>query len=189
MIPAPRWWRFLHLAVLRPVLTVVALVCVYYLLPVDQRLSAWTAVGFACGLGVVAALVVGEVRMILRSPFPTLQGIQALALIVPLFLIVFADVYYVLARVPATFGQTLSRTDALYFAVTVFSTVGFGDIAPVSAGARAVVTTQMVADLLVLGVVLRVILGAVRSGRSRDQQRGDQNGERERQPGDLIRRG
>lgn len=160
-------WRTLHLAVLRPLLTVTALLCLYYLLPVDQGLRAWTVATFACGLAVVVLLVAGEVRLILRSPFPTWQGVQALALIVPLFLLLFADVYYVLAHDrPGSFGTGLTRTDALYFAVTVFATVGFGDIAPVSAAARALVTLQMVADLVVLGVALRVIVTAVRHRRS-----------------------
>jgi voltage-gated potassium channel len=160
-------WRFVHLAVLRPLLTVTALLCLYYLLPVDQALGPWTVAVFAGGLSVVILLVVGEVRMILRSPFPAWQGIQALALIVPLFLLLFADVYYVLGHDRlAAFGSALSRTDALYFTVTVFATVGFGDIAPVSAGARVLVTLQMVADLVVLSVVLRVIVTAVRHRRS-----------------------
>jgi hypothetical protein len=160
-------WRFVHLAVLRPLLTVTALVCLYYLLPVDQGLRPWTAAAFTAGLAVVVLLVAGEVRMILRSPFPAWQGVQALALIVPLFLLLFADGYYVLAQDrPGSFGTGLTRTDALYFAVTVFTTVGFGDIAPVSTAARVLVTLQMVADLVVLGVVLRVIVTAVRHRRS-----------------------
>lgn len=166
-------WRFVHLAVLRPLLTVTALVCLYYLLPVDQGLRPWTAVVFAAGLAVVVLLVVGEVRTILRSPFPAWQGVQALALIVPLFLLLFADGYYVLAQDgPGAFGTALTRTDALYFAVTVFATVGFGDITATTQAARLVVTAQMIIDLIIIGLGARVILGAVTRGRQRRAPQG-----------------
>jgi voltage-gated potassium channel len=102
--------------------------------------------------------------MIARATHPGWQGAQALALVIPLFLLVFAQAYFLLARhVPGSFTGALSRTDALYFVVTVFATVGFGDIAPVSAAARVLVTVQMIGDLLVVGVALKVILAAVRS--------------------------
>jgi hypothetical protein len=55
----------------------------------------------------------------------------------------------------------------LYFTITVFSTVGFGDIVPVTDGARVATMVQMVGDLLVVGLVLRVMLGAVKAGRER----------------------
>ena len=45
------------------------------------------------------------------------------------------------------FGEHLSHTDGPYFAVTVFSTVGFGDITAKTEGARLAVTGQMIADL------------------------------------------
>jgi len=67
---------------------------------------------------------------------------------------------------PANFNtHPLTRTDALYFAVTVVSTVGFGDIVPVSQSARLVVTVQMLLDLLALGLVVRAFLGAVQFAR------------------------
>ena len=50
--------------------------------------------------------------------------------------------------------------------MTLFSTVGLGDIAPVSEAARAVVTVQMVADLIVIAVVVRLIFGAARGSAS-----------------------
>jgi hypothetical protein len=73
------------------------------------------------------------------------------------------------AAQPAAFTEPMSRTDALYFTVTVFATVGFGDISAVSTAARIVVTLQMIADLLLLGLVLRAVLDAVRRGRGRQQ--------------------
>ena len=63
------------------------------------------------------------------------------------------------------FTEPLTRTDALYFAVTVFSTVGFGDITAKTEAARLVVTGQMIADLIVIGLGLKVIVGAVKRGR------------------------
>jgi voltage-gated potassium channel len=55
----------------------------------------------------------------------------------------------------------LSRTDGLYFTVTVFATVGFGDITPRSELARIVTTTQMLFGLVAFGLIVRTLLGAV----------------------------
>jgi hypothetical protein len=49
----------------------------------------------------------------------------------------------------------------MYFTVTVFTTVGFGDITATSQLARALVTVQMLLDLIVIGLVIRVFFGAV----------------------------
>ncbi|MFD2416066.1 potassium channel family protein [Amycolatopsis pigmentata] len=155
-------WRFLWLAVARPAITVVALIVLYYYLPVDKKLDVWGTLFLVAGLSLVVAMIVWQVRLIALSPYPALQGVQALAIIVPLFLLVFANVYYIMEHdLPGSFTKHLTRTDALYFVVTVFSTVGFGDITAATQVARVLVTIQMVADLLVLGVVLRVIVSAV----------------------------
>ena len=46
-----------------------------------------------------------------------------------MLLLVFASVYVQIeTSQPNSFSETLSRTDALYFTVTVFATVGFGDM-------------------------------------------------------------
>src|SRR5262244_2472315 len=86
---------------------------------------------------------------------------------VPLFLLLFAWAYFTMANNnPGNFNtHPLTRTDALYFTVTVFSTVGFGDIVPVSQSARLVVTVQMLLDLLALGLVVRAFVGAVQFAR------------------------
>ena len=51
--------------------------------------------------------------------------------------------------------------DALYFTVTVFTTVGFGDIVPKTEIARVATTLQMLVGILAIGVVAKILLGAV----------------------------
>jgi voltage-gated potassium channel len=79
---------------------------------------------------------------------------EALATTVDWFLLLFASAYVTMANAnPASFStHPLTRTDALYFTVTAFATVGFGDITAVSQSARLIVTGQMMLDLLVLGL-------------------------------------
>ena len=48
----------------------------------------------------------------------------------------------------------------------MFSTVGFGDITAKTETARLVVTGQMISDLIILGLAIKVIVGAVRHGRA-----------------------
>ena len=159
-------------AALRAVGSTAGLVAIYYLLPLD-RSSTWVAVTMlAIGLAVLIALVAFQVRWIITSPFPGLRGVEALATSIPLFLLLFASTYVVLATISASnFSEPLTRTDALYFTVTVFSTVGFGDITAKTEAARLVVTGQMIADLITIGLAVKVILGAVKQGRQQQPAR------------------
>ncbi|WP_223165865.1 potassium channel family protein [Lentzea indica] len=150
-------------AVVRPAATVGVLLLVYYRLPMDQPEDGYTVLRLVSALLLVFLVFWWQVRLIGRSSRPGWQGVQALALVIPLFLLVFAQACFLLAwHQPGSFTVSLSRTDALYFVVTVFATVGFGDIAPVSTAARVLVTVQMVGNLLVVGVALKVVLAAVR---------------------------
>ena len=119
------------------------------------------------GLAAFVALVAFQVRLIIRSRFPGLRAAEALGTSVPFFLLLFASTYVVLAALSVSnFGGYLSHTDGLYFTVTVFSTVGFGDITAKTETARLVVTGQMITDLIILGLAIKVIVGAVRHGRA-----------------------
>ena len=83
-----------------------------------------------------------------------------------LFLLLFAAIYFVMERAsPASFSHHLTRTDSLYFTVTTFSTVGYGDITAASEAARLLVTVQMILDLLALGLGIRVFVGVVQLAR------------------------
>ena len=81
-------------------------------------------------------------------------------------MLLFAATYVVMATMSASsFGERLTHTDGLYFTVTVLSTVGFGDITAKTEAARLVVTGQMIADLVILAVAIKIIVGAVSRGR------------------------
>jgi len=64
-----------------------------------------------------------------------------LATTAPLFLLLFATSYFLMTQADADSfsAHPLTRTDTLYFTVTVFATVGFGDISPASQAARLLV--------------------------------------------------
>ena len=68
---------------------------------------------------------------------------------------------------PTSFGGHLTHTDGLYFTTTVFSTVGFGDITAKTETARLVVTGQMITDLIIYGLAIKVFVRAVRRGQQR----------------------
>jgi voltage-gated potassium channel len=155
-------------SLLRATLTSTVLVVLYYRLPLTGALEASTVALLLAGLALFAGVITWQVRAILRSRYPGLRAIEALAAAIPLFLLVFAAAYVKLAAAqPQAFSEPLNRTDALYFTVTVFSTVGFGDITPQTQPARVMTTVQMLGDLLVVGLVLRVMLGAVKAGLQR----------------------
>jgi voltage-gated potassium channel len=167
-LPTAKRRRLIFWTVLRTLLSTTVLVVLYYVLPLDEPWNGDTAVRILIGLLVFAGIAVWQVRTIAGARYPAVKAIEALGLIVPLYLLLFASTYFVMERASAAnFTQPLTRTDALYFAVTVFSTVGFGDIAAKSEAARVVLIVQMLGDLALLGAGARVLLGAVRRGQQR----------------------
>ncbi len=164
-------------AVLRGLVATIVLVVLYYLLPLDRPWDTGTAVRLLIGLPVFAGLAVWQVRAIAGSRYPGLRAAEALGLIIPLYLLLFASTYFLMERASAVnFTQPLTRTDALYFSVTVFGTVGFGDITAKSETARIVLIVQMLADLALLGAGAQVLLGAVHRGQQRKSGTGAGDG-------------
>jgi hypothetical protein len=154
--------------VLRVMGSVIGLFVLYYLLPLDRASEPAAVTMLVIGLVGFVTLVCFQVRWIIRSRFPGLRAVEVMATSIPFFLLLFASTYVVLAATsPRSFGGPLSHTDGLYFTVTTFSTVGFGDITAKTETARLVVTGQMLADLIVLGVALKIIVGAVKRGQQR----------------------
>jgi voltage-gated potassium channel len=153
----------------RAFLTSALVIVLYFLLPLrpDHPASYLWLCG---GLLLVGVLVVWHVLKIMAARHPRLRAIEAVATTLPLYLILFSTVHYLLGQnQPDSYSQPLSRMDALYFVVTVFATVGFGDIVPTSETARIVTTVQMVLNLVFVGVIARVLLGAMQEGLRRQR--------------------
>lgn len=158
-------------AVLHSTVSVCLLVAAYYVAPLDRPLDRGTVLLFGGALLLFGVLVAHQVRGILRSPRPRLRAIRALIVGVPLLIVVFAATYCTVDTQQAgAFSEPLSRTDGLYFTVTVFATVGFGDITPVTELARGLVTVQMLVGLLTVGVIAKVVFGAVQVAEGRQSQ-------------------
>ena len=165
-LPAAKRRRLITLGLLRASTATAALVTVYYLLPLDRLAGAPLGLSLAVGLLTLASMTAYQVRAIIRARYPGIRAIEALAVTAPLFLLLFAATYALMAQAdPDNFNvNALTRTDSLYFTVTVFATVGFGDITATSQTGRLIVTAQMILDLIVLGLGIRVFLGAVQRG-------------------------
>jgi voltage-gated potassium channel len=169
VVPGPIRQHLDLTMVLRTLAMVTLLVVAYYQAPLDRPLTVGTALLFGVVLLFLAWVLVVEVRGILASSKPMLRAIRTLVVGLPLFLVVFAATYETIdGQQPDAFSESLNRTDGLYFTVTTFATVGYGDIAPVTQLARIVVTFQMLIGLVTVGIIAKVILGAVQLARERN---------------------
>jgi hypothetical protein len=155
--------RLFWSVVLRVVLISLVLLLGYFLLPVGIDRTAFGAVVLFGGIALLVVVTAHQLRRILNAEHPQLRAVEAVATVLPLFLVVFAYTYVWMSKSdPANFSQPIGRIDGLYFVVTVLTTTGFGDITPTTSGARVIVTVQMLLDLVLIGVVAKLIVGASR---------------------------
>lgn len=159
--------RIVALGLGRAFVATAVLVTIYYVLPLDRATRIPLPVTLAIALVVLLGVTIWWIRIVIRAPYPGLRAVEALATTVPLFLLLFAATYYLIAGSdPDSFNTaSLTRTDTLYFTITVFSTVGFGDISAASQSTRLLVSAQMILDVIILGLGIQVLLGAVRQAR------------------------
>ncbi len=150
--------RLLITIIVRSTITVVLLFAAYYALPATGSNEGPDWAWLLLVLAAFAVVVAVQLPAILKSKHPGARAVESLALVVPLFLLVFSRMYLSQSLSdPASFSEPLDHNTALYFTVTVFATVGFGDITPVATPLRMVVTVQMLLNLVVLGAVIKLI--------------------------------
>ena len=160
--------RALVWSVVRIVATGVAMLVFYFIIPFRDVTAADTMLRLIGGVLLIAVAIAWQVRSISRSDQPLLRSVEAVGLSFWLLVIVFSIVYVSLSTTnPRAFSEPLNEVGGLYFTMSVLSTVGFGDISALSDAARIVVIVQIVLDLLLLGVVVRLLLGAGKAAAAR----------------------
>lgn len=148
---------------LRSVGIVALTLAAYGLSPGRLEASGDVVLRLLAELALIAAAIVLAVRSVWRSEFPILRAVETLTVVISVLVVGFASVYLLgSGSDPNAFNEPLDHTGALYFAVTTATTVGYGDISPVSGPARIIVMIQMVTNVVVLGVVARLLLGTAR---------------------------
>jgi voltage-gated potassium channel len=147
---------------LRLALLVTALVLLYALLPFTDADEWW--IGAVVGILAIIGLVpftIRRVRAIRTAEHPLLVALDGLVLLLTLTILGFAGIYLTINRGGDQFSGLDTRLDAVYFTVTTFATVGFGDIVAIGQKARGAVLSQMIVDVLVIGVAAKVFIGAL----------------------------
>ena len=163
--------RLIARGLLRALASTAVLVALYFLVPLAVIDAVPLVVWLGAALLVLLGVITWQLRAITRSAHPRVRAIQSLAVTAPLYLLLFATTYFMMSSAESEHftSADLTRLDALYFTVTIFATVGFGDISPASQDARLLVMVQMILNLLVLGAGIKVFVGAVQR-RRKDQE-------------------
>lgn len=146
------------------VLAWVLIIGAFCLLPIGHESGLRAVLRLGADVALVGVVFAWQIRRISVAELPELRAIEALGIVVVVFLVAFSAIYLAMSHQSAsTFSQPLDHVQALYFAVTIFSTVGFGDITPKTDVARVVVSAQMLLDLVIIGAVVRLLFNAARS--------------------------
>ena len=156
------------LVVARLALLLALMFGAYFLIPAKQASDGSDWPWLLLELLAFGLIVAVQVPFIVKAKYPVLRAVEVLGLVVPLYLLIFARIYLANSLGdPTSFTQPLDKVTALYFTVTVFATVGFGDIVAQTNGMRLLVTVQMLLNLVVFGAVIRLVTAAARRGVAR----------------------
>jgi len=161
--PGDRWRTWV-----RPMAAVGVATGLYFVLPLgagDLRDWQWVVrgLGLLLGLPGLTWLVATQVRRAMDAGRRIGERLAMLITVVDVVVVFFAALYTLLAD---QFDGLDTRLDALYFAVTTLTTVGYGDITATGQAARAVVIVQMFFDLIIVTSAISIVVGALNPPRS-----------------------
>jgi voltage-gated potassium channel len=152
----------------RLLVSAVAVLLVYYLVPVQVDPSRSDIPFLILHIALFAVIAGVQVPAITRSKYPGMRAMEATVLTVLIYVALFARIYLsASAGDHAAFSVPLNHNTALYFTVTVFATVGFGDVVATTEPTQLLVTVQMLLNLVVLGVVINGLFTVGKEGMAR----------------------
>jgi hypothetical protein len=152
--------RAVALSALRIAVVTAILVAVYAATPVAGRTGAGALARLAIGVVVFSVVLVLQLRSVRTAVYPHLRAAEALAVAFVVVVLGFSFAYLSLSHgTPRSFSQHLDRVSAVYFALSVITTVGFGDIAARTDPARIVVIVQFLGDIGLIFGVVRLFIG------------------------------
>jgi multisubunit Na+/H+ antiporter MnhC subunit len=129
---------------------------IWFYYAIYTRPSSGTSYGPWIFVGIALLALILQIRNLTRNPSLRTSLLQ-LIFGVSFINYAFALTYYT-AGTSQNFGKPLTHIDALYFELTTFTTVGYGDIAARSQLARGLVSIQLAVDIVfVLGIVTIVL--------------------------------
>ena len=113
------------------VLSWVFVVGAFYVLPIGHESGLRAFLRLGLDIALVGAVFAWQIRRISLAELPELRAVEALGIVVVVFLVLFSGIYLAMSHdAVGTFTKSLDHTRALYFTITIFSTVGFAGITP-----------------------------------------------------------
>ena len=127
------------------------------------------------GLALIAFVVANLLRFVLRAPSVNTEVLCASISAYLMLGLLWTVAYWLVAQVnPNAFGfntgpkETMSGFNAFYFSFITLSTVGYGDITPVSRIARWLAAMEAMTGLLYVAILISRLVGLYSSAKSND---------------------
>jgi hypothetical protein len=129
------------------------------------------------GIGLVAFVVVNLLRFVLRAPSVDVEVICASISAYLMLGLIWTMAYWLVEQLtPGAFAfntttgtkETMEGFNAFYFSFITLSTVGYGDITPVSKVARMLAAMEAMTGLLYVAVLIARLVGLYSTPKSHD---------------------
>ncbi|PYI57835.1 MAG: hypothetical protein DMC59_09985, partial [Verrucomicrobia bacterium] len=126
------------------------------------------AIFLVAGIGLVAFVVVNLLGFVLRAPSVDVEVLCASISAYLMLGLIWTMAYWLVASVtPTAFAfntatgtkESMEGFNAFYFSFVTLSTVGYGDITPVSKVARMLAATEAMTGLLYVAVLIARLVG------------------------------
>jgi hypothetical protein len=147
---------------IRLVTVLAVLTAVYLTAPLDSDLW-WLGliIGLVALVG-IAPFAYRRASKVAGSAHPVAEAGEAILMIAFMVIFGFSAMYVAVNRHTGQFVGIDTRLDAMYFTVTTVATVGYGDIYASGQLSRGLVSIQMMFDLTLLALSIRLLGSAAR---------------------------